>query len=162
MRVGRSFVGALAIVADSAEQPTRSELERAVTDEALGRPLEASLEAVSRRMESTDMDQIALIAGLSRQSGGNVAESLDRVAEGSRERADVRREMRALTAQAKMSSMVLTGLPGVLLLGLSVVSPRYSHPLLHTTMGLVALGVGTVMVLTGWRVMKKITDVKEF
>jgi tight adherence protein B len=162
MRVGRSFIGALAIVAASADEPTRSELERAVTDESLGRPLEECIDAVAARMESTDMGQVSLIAGLNRLSGSNVAESLDRVAEGSRERADVRREMRALTAQAKMSSMVLTGLPGVLLLGLSIVSPQYAHPLLYTTTGLCALGTGAVMVLLGWRVMKKITDVGEF
>ncbi len=162
IRVGRSLVGAFAVIAASADEPTRSELERAVTDESLGRPLEECLEAVALRMESRDMDQVALIAGLNRLSGSNVAESLDRVAEGARERADVRREMRALTAQAKMSSSVLTGLPGVLLLGLSILSPLYAHPLLHTTMGLVALGVGATMVLAGWRVMKKITDVGDF
>lgn len=160
IRVGRSFVGALAVVGESADEPTRSEFERAVTDEALGRPLEESLEAVSRRMGSTDMDQVALIAALNRRSGANVAESLDRVAEGSRDRADLRREIKALTAQAKMSSMVLTALPGVLLLGLTVLSPQYSYPLFHTTMGLVALAVGGVMVLMGWKVMQKITRVE--
>jgi tight adherence protein B len=81
------------------------------------------------------------------------------VAEGARDRADLRREMKALTAQAKMSSMVLTALPGVLLLGLSVISPQYAHPLFHTTLGLISLGVGAVLVMVGWKVMKKITDV---
>lgn len=159
IRVGRSFVGALTVVAETADEPTKSEFERAIANEALGRPLEDSLEAVSKRMESSDMDQVALIAGLNRRSGSNVAESLDRVAEGARERADMRREMKALTAQAKMSSTVLTALPGVLLLGLSVVSPRYSRPLLHTTIGIALLVVGTLMVFAGWKVMQKITSV---
>jgi tight adherence protein B len=160
IRVGRSFVGALAVIAESADEPTRGELERAVTDEALGRPLEESLELVGQRMGSTDMDQVALIAGLNRRSGSNVAESLDRVAEGSRDRADLRREMRALTAQAKMSSFVLTALPGVLMLGLAVISPQYAHPLFHTSLGIVAIGVGTVLVFAGWKAMGKITNVE--
>ncbi|MGH2915652.1 MAG: type II secretion system F family protein, partial [Solirubrobacteraceae bacterium] len=160
IRVGRSFIGALAAVAESADEPTKSEFERAATNEALGRPVEECLEAVSRRMQSTEMDQVALIAGLNRKSGANIAESLDRVAEGARERADMKREMRALTAQAKMSSSVLTGLPGLLLIGLSVISPLYAHPLFHTTLGLVALGVGAMMVFAGWKVMKKITNVE--
>jgi Flp pilus assembly protein TadB len=160
LRVGRSFVGALSVVADSADEPIRGELERALTDEALGRPIDTSLEAVAVRMNSTDMDQVALIAGLNRRSGSNVAEALDRVAEGARERADLRREIKALTGQAKMSSMVLTGLPPILLVGLTLVSPQYSHPLFHTTLGIVLLGVSGVMVISGWKVMQKITRVE--
>lgn len=160
IRVGRSFVGALGVVGEGAEEPTRSEFERAATDEALGRPLEESLEAVSRRMQSNDMDQVALIAALNRKSGSNVAEALDRVAEGARDRADLRREIRALTAQAKLSSTVLTALPGVLLAGLSVLSPQYSHPLFHTTLGIVSMVIGAGLVVGGWKVMQKITRVE--
>ncbi|HET9102809.1 MAG TPA: type II secretion system F family protein [Solirubrobacteraceae bacterium] len=160
MRVGRSFVGALAAVADGADEPARSQFERAITDEQLGLPLEESLEAVAVRMQAPDMDQVALIAALNRRSGSNVAEALDRVAEGARERADMNREVRALTAQAKMSSYVLTALPGFLLVGISLVSPQYARPFFHTTMGFVCLGVGATMVLAGWKVMKKISEVK--
>ncbi|MGA9856330.1 MAG: type II secretion system F family protein [Solirubrobacteraceae bacterium] len=160
IRVGRSFVSALSVVGEAADEPTRSELERAVTDEALGRPLEESLEGVSLRMRSTDMDQVALIAALNRRSGSNVAEALDRVADGARERADLRREIRALTAQAKLSSIVLTALPGVLLVGLSIISPQYSHPLFHTTIGIVVLAFGALLCACGWQVMKKITQVE--
>jgi tight adherence protein B len=160
IRVGRSLVGALTVVAESADEPTKSELERAVTDEALGRPLDTSLEAVAARMEASDLDQVAIIAALNRRSGSNVAEALDRVAEGARERQDLKREVKALTAQAKMSSWVLTALPGLLLIGLAVLSPMYAHPLFHTTMGIVALFVGGGMCFAGWKVLSKITNVK--
>ncbi len=160
MRVGRSFASALGIVAASADEPVRSELERAVTDEQLGRPLEESLEAVAKRMQANDMDQVALIASLGRRSGSNVAEALERVADGARDRADLRREIKALTAQAKMSNIVLTGLPPLLLLAISLVSPQYAHPLLHTTIGVILLVVAALMVFGGWKVMKKITTIK--
>jgi tight adherence protein B len=160
IRVGRSLVAALTVVAESAEEPTKSELERAIRDEALGRPLDTSLEAVARRMDAPDLDQVALVAALNRRSGSNVAEALDRVSEGARERQDLRREVQALTAQAKMSSWVLTSLPGFLLLGLSVVSPRYAFPLFHTTMGIVLLIIGAGMVFAGWKALKKITEIR--
>ncbi|HEY2005288.1 MAG TPA: type II secretion system F family protein [Solirubrobacteraceae bacterium] len=160
MRVGRSFIGAMTVVAESAEEPTKTELSAVIADESLGLPLEEALEAVAKRMEAPDLDQIALIAALNRRSGSNVAEALDRVSEGARERADLKREVNALTAQAKMSSWVLTALPGVLLVGLMLVSPVYAHPLFHTTMGIVLLGVGATMCYAGWKAMKKITDVK--
>jgi Flp pilus assembly protein TadB len=160
MRVGRSFVGGLSAVVETADEPIRGAFERAITDEALGRPLEEALEAAAKRMQASDLDQVALIAGLNRRSGSNVAEALDRVAEGARERADLRREIKALTGQARMSSWVLTALPGVLLVGITVVSPLYAHPLLHTPLGIVLLFVGAAMVFAGWKVMKKITDVE--
>ena len=160
LRVGRSFGAALAIVADSADEPAHGELERAVTDEALGRSLEESLVAVGKRMQAPDVDQVALIAGLNRRSGSNVAEALDRVADGARDRADMRREIKALTAQGKMSSSVLTALPPLLLLAMSFVSPQYAYPLFHSTLGIVLLVVGGLMVFAGWKVMQKITTVK--
>ena len=160
MRIGRSFVSALTVVAEGAEEPTRSELERAVTDESLGMPLEVALEAVAQRMDASDMEQVALVAGLNRRSGSNVAEALDRVAEGARERADLRREVKALTGQAKMSSSVLTALPGLLLVAVSLISPQYSYPFWHTTVGPILLAVGAALVFAGWKVMKKISEVK--
>jgi tight adherence protein B len=160
LRVGRSFISAIASVAEGADEPVRGELDHAVTDEALGRPIDESLQSIADRMQDPDMEQVALIAALNRRSGSNVSEALDRVAEGARERADMRREIKALTAQAKMSSSVLTALPGVLLLGLVLISPVYAYPLLHTTVGKVLLGVGATMVFCGWKVLKKISTVQ--
>jgi tight adherence protein B len=160
MRVGRSFADSLSVVASNADEPVRSEFERAVTDEQLGRPLEESLLAVSVRMRASDMDQVALIAGLNRRSGSNVSEALDRVAEGARDRADMRREIKALTGQAKMSSWVLTALPALLLGFISVISPLYAHPLFHTTIGNGLMILSALLVFSGWKVMKKITTVQ--
>jgi Flp pilus assembly protein TadB len=160
MRAGRSVVGALASVAAGADEPIKTELDRAVRDEQLGLPLEESLEAIARRMDADDMDQVALVAALNRRSGSNVAEALDRVAEGARERADLRREVKALTGQAKMSSWVLTGMPPLLLIGITVIAPVYAHPLLHTPIGLGLLVLSALMVFSGWKVMGKIINVK--
>lgn len=160
MRAGRSVVGALAAVAAGADEPIKTELDRAVRDEQLGLPLEESLEAIARRMDADDMDQVALVAALNRRSGSNVAEALDRVAEGARERADLRREVKALTGQAKMSSWVLTGMPPLLLIGITIIAPVYAHPLLHTPIGLGLLILSAVMVFSGWKVMGKIINVK--
>jgi tight adherence protein B len=160
MRAGRSVIGALVTVAESADEPIKSELDHAIRDEQLGLPLEESLEAIARRMDADDMDQVALVAALNRRSGSNVAEALDRVAEGARERADMRREVKALTGQAKMSSLVLTGLPPLLLIGITLIAPDYAHPMFHTPIGLGLLVVSALMVFSGWKVMSKITNVK--
>ncbi len=159
MRAGRSFVGGISAVADSADEPIRDELERALADEKLGLLLEDTLQAVAERMRSEDMEQVALIASLHRRSGSNVAESLDRVAEGARERADMRREMKALSAQARISGRVLTGLPIVLLFALNFIDPAYAKPLLGTTIGLVVVVFCVILIMIGWMVMNRIVNV---
>jgi Flp pilus assembly protein TadB len=158
MRGGRSFVGGISAMTESATEPLRGEFQRALSDERLGLPLEDTLEAIGKRMEAKDMDQIALIAALHRGSGSNVAEALDRVAESSRERADLRREMRALTAQARMSAGVLTGMPPLMLLALTFIAPKYQHPLFHTIGGIVLLFVAAGMLGLAWWVMSKIVN----
>jgi Flp pilus assembly protein TadB len=158
MRGGRSFVGGISAMAESATEPLRGEFQRALSDERLGLPLEDTLEAVGKRMEAKDMEQIALIAALHRGSGSNVAEALDRVAESSRERADLRREMRALTGQARMSAGVLTGMPPLMLVALTFIAPQYQHPLFHTTGGIVLLFVAAGMLGMAWMVMSKIVN----
>jgi tight adherence protein B len=160
MRAGRSFVGAIAAVAESADEPMRGELDRAIADEALGRPLDDALEAIATQMQSPDMSQVALIASLHRRTGSNVAESLERVAEGARERADLKREMKALTAQSKISSRVLSALPVCLVAAMSVIAPSYAKPM-FTTVGFIVLGFCGGLVLAGWFVMKKITNVED-
>jgi tight adherence protein B len=158
MRGGRSFVGAISAVAETSIEPMRGELERAMTDEKLGLPLEATLSAVAGRMHAKDMDQIALIAALNRNSGSNVAEAIERVAEGARERADLAREIKSLTGQARMSCWVLSGLPPTMLVALSLIAPQYAHPLFHTTIGIVLLVIAAGMVVSGWLVMKRIVN----
>lgn len=158
MRAGRSFVGAISAMVESATEPVRGEFERALSDERLGLPLEDTLEAIGQRMIAPDMEQVALIAGLNRNSGSNVAEALERVAESSRDRADLQREMRALTGQARMSAYVLTGMPPVMLVALMVIAPKYQRPLFHTTIGIILLGVAAGMLAAGWFVMSKIAN----
>jgi tight adherence protein B len=160
MRAGRSLVGALAAVAETADEPFKGELERALADERLGLPLEQTLTTMGKRMQSEDMAQVALIATLNRRSGSNAAETLDQVAEGARERADMRRELTAMTGQARISSWVLTGLPPMLLLAIVLIDSQYARPLFHSVPGAVVLIIAGMMVVAGWFVMKKIIDVE--
>jgi tight adherence protein B len=154
MRAGHSVAASIATVAQDAIDPTKREMERAVADERLGIPLDAALRPVSRRMKSTDLDQLALVATLNQRTGGNMAEVLDLIAAGARERADLRRELRALTAQARMSRWIVTMLPPAVLALLALIRPSYLRPLFHTTGGIIAMCVGVGLLVLGSFVMK--------
>jgi tight adherence protein B len=160
LRAGHSFVGALSVVVDDAAEPSRTEFRRVVADEQLGVQLEDAIRAVVRRMDNRDLEQVALVAALQRQTGGSMAEVLERVTETVRERFELRRLVQTLTAQGRLSRWVVSGLPVALLLAISVINPTYTEPLFTTTGGRFALLFSAVMVSLGSYVIKRIVDIK--
>jgi tight adherence protein B len=92
---------------------------------------------------------------LQREAGGNTAEVLDRVAEVIRGRMELRRLVNVLTAQARISRWILTGLPIFVLLSLAFTGGDYLDPMTGTLVGKIALVVAAVMVLIGSLVIKR-------
>ncbi len=158
IRAGNGLVGALSMVAEDAPEPSRTEFRRVVADEALGVPLDEALRAVQHRMNSREVLQIALIAQIQREAGGNIAEVLDRITESLRQSAELRRMVKALTAQGRMSRWVVTALPLGLLLLISVLNPTYAKPLFTTTLGLLMLLFAGVMMSMGSLAIGKIVN----
>ena len=111
LRSGHSFNGALGVVVDHAHEPARAELARVLQDDRLGVLPEDAIRKLARRMANRDIEQVALLAELQRTSGGNSAEILDTVVGTIRERAEIRRLVRTLTAQGRMARWILTALP---------------------------------------------------
>ena len=160
MRVGHSFVGALSVVVENAAEPSKSELQRVVTDEQLGVPIEVAIGRAAKRMASRDLDQVALLAELQRTAGGNAAEVLDTVVGTLRERADLRRLMRTLTAQGRMARWILTALPIFVGVGMWLLQPAMTRPLYTTHGGQVALTLACAMVVAGSLLIQRIIEIK--
>jgi tight adherence protein B len=160
LRAGHSLVGGLSLVVNDASEPSRSEFQKVVADEQLGVPLEDALQTVARRMDNRDIEQVALVSSLQRETGGNAAEVLDRVIENIRERQGLRRLVRTLTAQGRLSRWIVSILPVGLLLLISAINPAYMKPLFHHTSGKVILAVGATMIVAGSLVIKKIVEIK--
>jgi tight adherence protein B len=160
LRAGHSLIGALSVVVEESAEPTKREFGRIVSDEQLGVPLEEALDRVAQRMASRDLDQVSVVAELQRRTGSNSAEVLDRVTETVRERFALRRLVRTLTAQGRMSRWVLTCLPVGLLLLIALLNPGYLHPLIHTPFGKFVLLVGAIMVTCGSLVIKRIVEIE--
>jgi tight adherence protein B len=160
MRSGQTFVGALKAVLEDAPEPSKSELGRAVMDEQIGISLSDALSGVTERMKSEDFQHVAVVAALQRETGGNTAEVIELVAETVRERTEIRRMVRGLTAQGRLSGGILSMMPVAMLIFISVINPQYVHPLFHSTTGLIALGVALGLVGLGVLVIKKIIEIK--
>jgi tight adherence protein B len=160
LRAGHSLVGALSVVVNDAADPAKSEFQRVVADEQLGRPLDEALESVVQRMQNKDLAQVALVAALQRETGGSTAEVLDRVVETVRDRQELRRLVKTLTAAGRMSRWVVSLLPVALILAISIMSPGYLKPLFAHTTGRVLFVFAALLVISGSLVIKRIVDIK--
>lgn len=160
MRAGHSLVGGLRSMVESATEPTKGEFANVLADEQLGVPLDAALLPVAKRMDCDAVRQVALVASLHQQTGGNMAAVLDQVADSLRERLELERELESLTAQARLTRWILTLLPAILMLVITVINPNYMRPLFVTPIGIALLCLAIVLVVIGSLTMRKIADVR--
>jgi tight adherence protein B len=160
LRSGHSFAGALAVVVESSSEPMKSEMQRVVADEQRGVPIQDSLSVVGERMASRDVEQLALVAQLQRDAGGDAAEVVDRVAETVRERFDLRRLIATLTMQGRMSRWIVSALPIVIVLAVLLENGHYFHPLVSTLGGRILIGFAVVWAVAGSLVIKRIVEIE--
>src|SRR5215218_7031696 len=159
LRSGHSFNGALGVVVEHAREPARSELARVLQDDRLGVLPEDAIRKLARRMQNRDIEQVALLAELQRTTGGNSAEILDTVVGTIRERAEIRRLVRTLTAQGRMARWILTGLPVFVTAVLWFAHPDVMRNFFTSHGGQVALLIASLMIATGSVVIQKIVDI---
>jgi tight adherence protein B len=159
LRAGHSFVGALAVMTDDSAEPSRSEFRRLLAEERVGIPVDQSLAEISRRMESREVMQIALVTVVQQQTGGNTAEILDQVAANVRARFELKRLIRTLTAQGRVSRWVVTALPIFLFAVIFALNPGYVAPLIHTAAGQLLVVISAVMTVTGSYAIGKIVQI---
>lgn len=160
LRSGHSFAGALAVVVESASEPMKSEMQRVVADEQRGVPIQESLGVVAERMASRDVEQLALVAQLQREAGGDAAEVVDRVAETVRERFDLKRLIATLTMQGRMTRWIVSALPIFVFVVIRLENPHYFTPLLSSLGGKVVFALAIVWAALGSYIIKKIVEIE--
>jgi tight adherence protein B len=159
LRAGHSFLQALDTVAREIPAPANVEFQRLVAEIRLGRPAEDALEALADRVGSADFRWAVLAVNIQREVGGNLAEILDNVSDTLRERATMRRQIKVLTAEGRLSAWVLALLPFAIALYMFAVNPEYISLLFTTQIGLFMLGVAGVLMVLGILWMRKIVDI---
>lgn len=156
MRAGHSFMQALDMVTKEVGEPSASEFVRAVTEIRVGRPVEEALDALAERAGSEDFRWAVMAINIQRKVGGNLAEILETVAETIRERETIRRQVRVLSAEGRLSVVILTVLPFLLAAYLFLVVPSYIGPLFRTSIGTILLVAAGIMMLLGYWWMRRI------
>ena len=160
LKAGYSFAQAMATIAKSSSPPMADEFSRAVREMNLGVSVDDALQHMVKRIESEDFDLMVTAVQIHRVVGGNLAEILDTIAFTIRERIRIQGEIRTLTAQARASGYIITGLPFALALILTFISPSYITPLFHEWLGYVLIGIGLVSIAIGYGIISKITNIQ--
>jgi tight adherence protein B len=160
LRAGYSLMQGVEAVSQEVDDPMGVELRRVVTETRLGRPLEESLEGMAVRMDSADFAWAVMAIRIQREVGGNLSELLLTVAETMTARERLRRDISALTAEGRISAIVLGLLPVGLGLVMYVINPDYVGTLIETTVGNVMLVLAAIAMLIGFFWMKKIIDIE--
>jgi tight adherence protein B len=145
---GLSLSRALDSVVRHGLQPAATEFNRAITETRLGADLEDALDGVADRMDSEDMRWTVMAINIQRAVGGNLVEVLHNVVATMRERGYLRRHVKALTAEGRMSAYILIALPILIAAWLFYSSPDYMSPLYTNPIGLLML-VGAAGLIVG-------------
>nr|WP_066293200.1 type II secretion system F family protein [Arthrobacter sp. B6] len=149
MRAGHSLLRAIDASAQESDVPMSEELSRIINETRIGRDLGESMVDVSKRTGSEDFSWISQAIEIHREVGGDLAEVLDHVGETIRDRNQITRQVKALSAEGKMSAAVLMGLPIVLFFALIFINPQYAKTFTTTVPGFLMLGAAGVMLTAG-------------
>lgn len=160
LSAGLSLAQSLDTIVREGSEPMTGEFKRVIAETRLGVGLEDALQGVAERMDSKDFEWVIMAIRIQREVGGNLAELLLTVATTLREREYLRRQVRALSAEGRLSAYILGGLPPLFLLYLTATKPAYVHPLYSTTIGYLLLGTMLVMLAIGIFWMLKVAKVE--
>jgi tight adherence protein B len=159
LSAGLSLAQSIDTIVREGAEPISSEFRRVVIETRLGVSLEDSLEGVGERMESRDFEWVVMAIRIQREVGGNLAELLLTVAATLREREFLRRHVRALSAEGRLSCYVLGGLPPGFLVYLTLTKPDYVNPLYTTPIGWIMCAGMAVLMSVGMVWMTKVAKV---
>jgi tight adherence protein B len=160
LRAGHSLLRAVDAVSTEAAAPTSEEFARIVNETRVGRDLGDALDEVAERMDSDDFRWVAQAIGIHREVGGNLAEVLDTVGHTIRERNAIRRQVKALSAEGKLSAVVLMALPFGIVGFLSVTNPAYLAGFTEGLAGYLMIAAVVVLLTIGGLWLKKTVAIR--
>jgi len=160
LRAGHSLASGFKLVADEMPAPIGTEFERCYEAQNLGVPLEDAIEEMTVRVPNLDLRFFATAVILQRQTGGDLAEILDKIGHLVRERFIIWGQIQSLTGEGRLSGIVLLALPPALFVVMWYLNPGYSMTLFTDPMGHQMLAGAIVMQIVGALVIRKIVNIK--
>ena len=160
MRAGHPLSAGFKMVADEAPEPIASEFRQVFEEQRFGLPFDDSLLSLGERVRLSDIRILITAILIHRQVGGNLAEVLDNIAALVRERFKLRRQLRVITAQGRLSGYVLAMMPFALGIAIFTVNRPYMMPIFESEMGRFMLVGAFIFQIIGYLWIRKILDIE--
>lgn len=160
LKAGYSFLQAVDMVVAETLPPMSDEFKRVITESQLGLPVEQALEHMAERVDSINFRWTVMAIKVQREVGGNLAEVLDILANTIRERDAVGRQIRALTAEGRLSAIILYVLPFAVATLLYAMNPTYLSVLFTSSTGILMIVFAAIMLVVGGVWLKKVVSIE--
>mgnify|MGYP003290133611 CR=1 FL=1 len=160
LSAGHAFTEALQMVATEMPEPIATEFRIVFEEQKLGLSTKVALDRLTERVPLTDLRLCVTAMHIQRETGGNLAEILEKVSQTIRERFKLMEDFRTLTTSSRGSAWILCGLPIAIIFLLTVINPDYMFLLLHDQRGHYVIGAAFVLQLLGILTIKKILAIK--
>lgn len=160
LRAGFSLMQALDACARQTKGPLSQEIDRLLAETRVGVGIDDALESLAQRAGSPDLSLMVTAVQIQRQVGGNLAEVLDRIQQTIRERVRLQAEVRALSAQGRISSLIIGLLPVGLLLLMSVLAPAFVGPMFRPGIGRLLLILAALFEIAGFFVLSRVVRIE--
>ena len=158
VKTGLPLNDCLKIISAEAEEPVRGEFVEIVEQQSVGVPLGKTFERMYERMPLQEVNFFAIVVGIQQQTGGNLSEALDNLSQVLRGRQRLHGKVKAFSAEAKASAMIIGALPLVVMAALSVINPDYIMLLWTEELGKLMLMCSGVWMLIGILIMRKMIN----
>ncbi len=160
LRAGHSLTAAIEMVAREVADPVGSEFRRVFEEQNFGLPMREALLNLANRLPVKDLQFLVTAMLVQKETGGNLAEVLDKTGAVIRERARLLGQLRIYTAQGRLTGWILGLLPFIVFLLMNMVHPGYAHLLLSDPTGRKAVWIGLGLMLIGIWMIRRIVDIK--
>ncbi len=160
LKAGMSLQQAMQLVVGEFPNPASSEFEKALKEVQIGASIEDALHHLEERMPNKDLEIMVNSIEILRQSGGNMVETFENLAETLKNRKKIEGKIKTLTAQGRIQAIILCVMPFAMALILYFLNREYISPLFSTVLGWVILSLVVVLVSTGWLIIKKLITIE--
>jgi tight adherence protein B len=160
LKAGHAFTGGLKMVGDELEEPVGTEFEKTLHEINFGSGIPEALKGLTQRVDCPDLRFFIISVIIQRETGGNLAEILGKIAYLIRERFKLQSRVHVLASEGKLSAIILIAIPFVIALALSVLNPVYIKTLFVDPVGKVLVAFALIMMAIGIVVMKRMIEIK--
>ena len=160
LRSGLSLNQAMATISRDMYPPISEEFARAVNEVNMGYSMDEAMEHINRRIDSADFKIVSVAIAVQRTTGGNLSDILNVISQTIKERAALKKEIKAITASGRTTGTIIGLMPVAITLILNVASPGYMDTMFSTSGGRVAVGIGIALEIVGLIVIRKLITIK--